>query len=103
MKRRAALQALGSVVLSLGTAELAFGASLVAVRVWPADEYTRVTLESDTVLSVKHFMADNPRRSLLGLGLLASGFLAYALWRRVAPAGPPDGGAAADAARAAAR
>ena len=67
MKRRAALQALGSVVLSLGTAELAFGASLVAVRVWPADEYTRVTLESDTVLSVKHFMADNPRRLVIDI------------------------------------
>ncbi len=39
-------------------------------------------------------MADNPRRSFLGLGLLASGFLAYALWRRIAPA---------DAAEAAAR
>ena len=67
MKRRAALQALGGVVLSLGTAELAFGASLVAVRVWPADEYTRVTLESDTVLSVKHFMADNPRRLVIDI------------------------------------
>jgi APA family basic amino acid/polyamine antiporter len=52
-------------------------------------------------------MADNPRRSFLGLGLLTSGFLAYALWRRVAPAGPPGGasggGAPADAARVAAR
>lgn len=67
MKRRTALQALGSVVLSLGSAEIAFGASLVAVRVWPADEYTRVTLESDTVLSVKHFMADNPRRLVIDI------------------------------------
>ena len=52
-------------------------------------------------------MADNPRRSFLGLVLLTSGFLAYALWRRVAPTGPPGGAsggdAAADAARAAAR
>ncbi|MET0350521.1 MAG: N-acetylmuramoyl-L-alanine amidase [Rhizobacter sp.] len=67
MRRRAALQALGSVVLSLGAADLAFGASLVAVRVWPADDYTRVTLESDTVLSVKHFMADNPRRLVIDI------------------------------------
>ena len=67
MRRRAALQALGSIVLSLGSAEIAFGASLVAVRVWPADEYTRVTLESDTVLSVKHFMADNPRRLVIDI------------------------------------
>jgi APA family basic amino acid/polyamine antiporter len=52
-------------------------------------------------------MADNPRRSFLGLALLTSGFLAYALWRRVAPTGPPGdasgGDAAADVARAAAR
>jgi N-acetylmuramoyl-L-alanine amidase len=31
--------------------ELAFGASIVAVRVWPAADYTRVTIESDAALS----------------------------------------------------
>lgn len=67
MKRRTALQSLGTLVLSLGTADLAFGASLLAVRVWPADEYTRVTLESDQLLSVKHFMADNPRRLVIDI------------------------------------
>ena len=67
MRRRAALQALGSVVLSLGAGDLVHGASLVAVRVWPAEAYTRVTLESDTVLSVKHFMADNPRRLVIDI------------------------------------
>jgi len=67
LKRRTALQTLGSVVLSLGASDLVFGASLVAVRVWPADEYTRVTLESDTVLSVRHFMADNPRRLVIDI------------------------------------
>jgi N-acetylmuramoyl-L-alanine amidase len=67
LRRRTVLQSLGSLVLSLGAADLAFGASLVAVRVWPADEYTRVTLESDTVLSVKHFMADNPRRLVIDI------------------------------------
>ena len=67
MKRRTALQTLGTLVLSLGASELAFGASLIAVRVWPADAYTRVTLESDTVLSVKHFMADNPRRLVIDI------------------------------------
>ncbi|HYV85752.1 MAG TPA: amino acid permease [Patescibacteria group bacterium] len=43
-------------------------------------------------------MADNPGRSFLGLGLLASGFAAYALWRRVVPAdaaGPAATGPAA--------
>ncbi len=67
MRRRTVLGGLGGLVLSLGTAELAFGASLVAVRVWPAADYTRVTLESDTLLSVKHFMADNPRRLVIDI------------------------------------
>ncbi|SHN11473.1 N-acetylmuramoyl-L-alanine amidase [Rhizobacter sp. OV335] len=67
MKRRAALQGLGSVVLLLGANELAFGASIVAVRVWPATDYTRVTLESDSALSVKHFLAENPNRLVIDI------------------------------------
>ena len=31
----------------LGARDIAWGASIVAVRVWPADDYTRVTIESD--------------------------------------------------------
>jgi len=63
----ALLQGMGGIVLSLGAADIAFGATLVAVRVWPASDYTRVTLESDTLLSVKHFMADNPRRLVIDI------------------------------------
>lgn len=65
MKRRDLLQ--GSIALLLGTHELAFGASILAVRVWPAAEYTRVTLESDTALSIKHFMAENPSRLVIDI------------------------------------
>ena len=54
--RRRALQAIGAFALLLGRGEIAFGASIVAVRLWPADDYTRVTIESDTKLSVRHFM-----------------------------------------------
>jgi len=67
MPRRAALRAMGALALTLGGHELAFGASLVAVRVWPAAEYTRVTLESDTALPVKHFMAENPPRLVIDI------------------------------------
>lgn len=67
MKRRAALQGLGSLVLLLGANELAFGATIVAVRVWPAADYTRVTLESDSALSVKHFLAENPNRLVIDI------------------------------------
>jgi N-acetylmuramoyl-L-alanine amidase len=65
--RRKALRSVGSLVLLLGARELAWGASLVAVRVWPADEYTRVTLESDKPLSVKHFLAQNPNRLVIDI------------------------------------
>ncbi|CAG1014027.1 N-acetylmuramoyl-L-alanine amidase [Burkholderiaceae bacterium] len=63
--RRDALRAMGSLVLLLGARDLAFGASIVAVRVWPADDYTRVTIESDAALSAKHFMAENPSRLVI--------------------------------------
>ena len=58
---------MGSLALLLGAADIAFGASIVAVRVWPAAEYTRVTLESDTPLSIRHFMADNPQRLVIDI------------------------------------
>ncbi len=43
-------------VLMLGATDLAFGAGIVAVRVWPAAEYTRVTIESDTQLQASHMI-----------------------------------------------
>jgi N-acetylmuramoyl-L-alanine amidase len=65
IKRRAALRSMGAIVLTLGAREIAFGASIVAVRVWPAADYTRVTIESDAALSQKHFMAENPNRLVI--------------------------------------
>jgi len=63
--RRQALRAMGALALGLGARELAFGAAIVAVRVWPAEEYTRVTIESDAPLAEKHFLADNPSRLVI--------------------------------------
>ena len=63
--RRSALRAMGALAFSLGARELAFGAAIVAVRVWPADEYTRVTIESDAPLAEKHFLAENPARLVI--------------------------------------
>lgn len=40
---------------------------LVAVRVWPADDYTRVTLESTAPLVFKQFTVDNPDRLVVDL------------------------------------
>jgi N-acetylmuramoyl-L-alanine amidase len=61
MKRRSLLQA-GTVVLTLGAGQLARGASILAVRLWPAPDYTRVTIESDTALSATPQLVENPPR-----------------------------------------
>ena len=52
----------GSLVLLLGTQQIARGASILAVRVWPAAEYTRVTLESDRALKAHQFFVKSPPR-----------------------------------------
>ena len=59
--RRAVLQA-GTLVLLLGTQHIARGATIVAVRVWPAPEYSRVTIESDGALVAKQFFVTTPPR-----------------------------------------
>ena len=61
MKRRTLLQT-GSLALLLGQAQIARGASILAVRVWPASDYTRVTIESDTALKTTPLFVANPPR-----------------------------------------
>jgi N-acetylmuramoyl-L-alanine amidase len=59
--RRRLLKA-GCLVLSLGAAQLARGANMLAVRIWPAPDYSRVTLESDAPLrTTQTFIASPPR------------------------------------------
>jgi N-acetylmuramoyl-L-alanine amidase len=66
MKRRHLLHA-GAAVLTLGPMELAWGAAIVAVRVWPAQDYTRVTIESDKALSARHFVTEAPERLVVDI------------------------------------
>ena len=61
VSRRTALQ-MGGVVLLLGTHHLARGASIVAVRVWPSKDYTRLTIESDGEIRAKQFFIAEPPR-----------------------------------------
>ena len=61
LQRRQLLQ-WGSLVLLLGRSEIAQGAELVAVRVWPAKDYTRVTLESDEPIRARQFIIPDPPR-----------------------------------------
>ena len=57
----------GTALLVLGPAQLAWGAQLVAVRLWPADAYTRVTLESDTALEATFFSVEGPSRLVIDI------------------------------------
>lgn len=55
----------GVVVLTLTGPQLVFGATIVAVRMWPAEEYTRVTIESDTPLKATHTLVTGPDRLVI--------------------------------------
>jgi N-acetylmuramoyl-L-alanine amidase len=63
-------------LLVLGPHELAWGAQLLAVRVWPAKAYTRVTLESDVQLNATFFQVEQPDRLVIDIeGLEMNGQL----------------------------
>ena len=68
---RAALRGLARFFLSalLGLLALAAsaGEAIVASRVWPAQDYTRVTLESARTLRYQHFFVKDPERLVLDL------------------------------------
>lgn len=65
MKRRDVLRWVGPggwLALWLGPQHLAHGAEVIAVRIWPARDYTRVTIESDTKLQARQFLVPDPPR-----------------------------------------
>ncbi|MDP3672395.1 MAG: N-acetylmuramoyl-L-alanine amidase [Telluria sp.] len=56
------LKAGGTLLLSVLSPLSARAAQILAVRVWPAADYTRVTLENDSELKTSHFVVPNPQR-----------------------------------------
>lgn len=60
--RRTALKAGATLLLSLLGHGTARAAQIVAVRVWPAKDYTRVTLENDSKIKATHFTIKDPHR-----------------------------------------
>jgi N-acetylmuramoyl-L-alanine amidase len=64
--RRSTLK-FGSLALLLKAPQLAWGAEIVAVRVWPAADYTRVTIESDAALDARHSLFDGPDRLVIDI------------------------------------
>jgi N-acetylmuramoyl-L-alanine amidase len=65
--RRDALRRMGALVLMLGSAQIARGASIVSVRVWPAEDYTRLTIESDQPLVAHQQLLGDPDRLVVDI------------------------------------
>jgi N-acetylmuramoyl-L-alanine amidase len=63
--RRGFLYVLGGLLVNLGLPAPAWASVVRAVRVWPAAQYTRVTIESDSSLSVQHQRLNNPERLVI--------------------------------------
>ena len=66
MKRRSVLKT-SALVLLLGRSHLAWGATILAVRIWPAPDYSRVTIESDGLLVAKQTFVPSPPRLAVDL------------------------------------
>ncbi|MEY2617155.1 MAG: putative N-acetylmuramoyl-L-alanine amidase amiC precursor [Pseudomonadota bacterium] len=64
--RRDVLRA-GTLVLALGAGEIARGATILAVRIWPAPDYSRVTIESDGHLVSRQTLLANPPRLVVDI------------------------------------
>jgi N-acetylmuramoyl-L-alanine amidase len=69
--RRTVLKAGSTLLLSVLAPLPAGAAQIMAVRVWPADEYTRVTLENDGALKTTHFLVPDPPRLVVDIDGLA--------------------------------
>ena len=65
--RRTVLKAGGTLLLSVLAPTAAQAAQILAVRVWPAEDYTRVTLENDSNLKASHFIVKNPDRLVVDI------------------------------------
>ena len=60
--RRVLLKSGATLLLSLLPVRFANAVQIAAVRVWPANDYTRVTLETDSKLKSSHFLVSDPNR-----------------------------------------
>ncbi len=70
LKKRRAIKAsakLMGFLLLLGEAEIAFGAKIFGVRIWPSEDYTRITIESDAPLPITQQILTNPDRLVVDI------------------------------------
>ena len=75
LRALSAMKAISGVALCFAAAlpTLTWATNVVAVRVWPAADYTRVTIESDAPLAQSHFLAENPGRLVIDINGLELG------------------------------
>ena len=75
--RRQALVRLGALALAVTVSDAAHAVAILAVRVWPAADYTRVTIESDAPLAARQFLTpEGPPRLVIDIdGLELDGAL----------------------------
>ncbi|MDB5920560.1 MAG: N-acetylmuramoyl-L-alanine amidase [Massilia sp.] len=67
LTRRTVLKTGGTLLLSVLSPLPARAAQILAVRVWPAADYTRVTLENDSDLKATHFVVPDPQRLVVDI------------------------------------
>ena len=65
--RRIFLKSGATLLLSVLVPRLSWAAQILAVRVWPAEEYTRVTLEGDVELKATQFLVKDPLRMVVDI------------------------------------
>ncbi|MES2048112.1 MAG: AMIN domain-containing protein, partial [Pseudomonadota bacterium] len=66
-RRRTFLKAGSTLLISVLIPSIAHAAKNLAVRVWPAADYTRVTLENDIELKTSHFTVKDPERLVVDI------------------------------------
>ena len=88
LARRKLLGAAGTLLVLPVIPTAAFASKLLAVRTWPAQEYTRVTLELDSELRAEHFTLENPHRMVVDIQGLDMSAQLGELVRKVRPDDP---------------
>ncbi|AKC71904.1 N-acetylmuramoyl-L-alanine amidase [Pandoraea oxalativorans] len=66
-RRRALRAGASTLILALTGPRFAFANAIVAVRVWPARDYTRVTLETDNPVKFQQQLMESPNRFVIDL------------------------------------
>jgi len=88
LNRRKLLAAATTLLVLPVVPRLARASTILAVRTWPADEYTRLTLELDSELKAEHFTLDGPDRLVVDIDGLTMSQKIDELIRKIKPNDP---------------